>query len=604
MNLREIRFLLAVIAVAVVAVASPTTLFAQPSIMQQQSEQFGRLPERTEQEWDAFNGYASAQQSSTHPSFSGAQACTLRRVVFGWHPYWMGTAYNDYDLTLLSDISYFSYEVDTATGGYRTIHSWLTTELIPKAQQAGVRVNLGVTLFGGHGAVLGNPARRKTLVDSLLSLVQRRGGNGVNIDFEGMGASQRANFTAFIAQLSSAFHTAIPGSQISIAMPAVDWNNVMDPAALSASADLLIIMGYDYHWGGAPNTGPVSPKNNGAFWNPYDVTRSINSYLSKGVPPEKLCLGIPYYGYDWAAADSTPSAKTTGTGKAVLFSNAVQNAATHGRRWDLHSSTPYYAYQLDSTWHQCWYDDPESLRKKYELTEMKGLAGIGIWALGYDGSRSELWDLLRQSFTTCAASPCSGQLSDMGGPTGNYYNREQWTQTIAPASAKQVSLSFTSFSVADDRLSIYDGRDTTAPLLGRFTGANNPGRITARSGAMTLAFQSNDTGVSWGWRAGWECSTAPSGVHDQPTTSPELLVQYQPNGAARLSYPTAGGCSIHVRLFDLAGRVVWEREWAQPEQAIVLERAAIGIPAGCYIASVWGCIGGSATPATRRLLLW
>lgn len=595
MNLHQLRFLLALI-----AALSPTTLLPQPSIIQQQSQQFGQLPERSEQEWDAFNGYTA----SPSPSLFRAEACTLRRLVFGWHPYWMGTAYNDYDFSLLSDISYFSYEVDTATGGYRNLRNWLTTELIPKAQQAGVRVNLCVTLFGGHGAVLGNPARRKTLVDSLVSVVRRRGGNGVNIDFEGMGASQRANFTAFIAQLSSAFHTAIPGSQVSIAVPAVDWNNVMDPAGLSASADLLIIMGYDYHWGGAPNTGPVSPKNNGAFWSPYDVTRSINSYLSKGVPPGKLCLGIPYYGYDWAAADSTPSAKTTGTGKAVLFSNAVQNAATNGRRWDLHSSTPYYAYQIDSTWHQCWYDDAESLRKKYELTEMKQLAGIGIWALGYDGNRSELWDALREHFTTCAASPCSGQLSDMGGPTGNYYNREQWVYTIAPADAKQLSLSFTSFSVADDHFSIYDGRDTAAPLLGRFTGANNPGTIIARSGAMTLAFESNDTGVSWGWRAGWECSTtAPSSVH--PTAAGQMLnIRYQPNGRIMLSSPATGVSAIQIQLVDITGHVAYCQQITNPEPEIVIERAALSVPAGFYIANVVWVINRQEAVATKRLWLW
>lgn len=584
----------------------PTVLLGQPSIVQQQSEQFGQMPQRTEEGWDAFNNHVP-----TAPALLRQQACSLRNIVFGWHPYWMGTAYNDYDLTLLSDISYFSYEVDTATGGYRSIHSWLTTELVPKARQSGVRVNLCVTLFAGHGAVLGNPTRRKALVDSLVRLVRQRDGNGVNIDFEGMGASQRANFTAFIAELSAAFHTAIPGSQVSIAVPAVDWNNVMDAKALATTADLLIIMGYDYHWGGAPNTGPVSPTNNGAFWGAYDLTRSINSYLAKGVPPEKLCLGLPYYGYDWAAADSTPAAKTKGTGKAVLFSSAVRNAGTHGRRWDLHSSTPYYSYHVDSTWHQCWYDDAESLRKKYELAARKRLAGVGIWALGYDGDRSELWDLLRETFTTCAASPCSGELSDMGGPTGNYYNRERWTQTIAPANAHRVSLAFTSFSIADDRLTMYDGRDTTAPLIGNFTGANNPGTLVARSGAMTLAFESNDTGTSWGWRAGWECSTEPSGVqdsHGNSHDSVQLVLRYQPDGRVMLLYPGADPSAIQLRLFDLAGRVVYEHSCcvygahAAPE--IVLDRAAIGVPAGCYIASVTRRTNGQHATATERLFLW
>src|SRR6185369_13505042 len=35
---------------------------------------------------------------------------------------------------------------------------------------------------------------------------------------------------------------------------------------------------------------------------------------------------------------------------------------------------------------------------KYDLAQAKNLAGAGMWALGYDGSRTELYDLLRDKF--------------------------------------------------------------------------------------------------------------------------------------------------------------------------------------------------------------
>ena len=68
--------------------------------------------------------------------------------VFGWHPYWMGTAYNNYDFSLLSTFSYFSYEVNPSTGNYNSIHSWKTSPAIAMAQAAGVKVELAVTNFG------------------------------------------------------------------------------------------------------------------------------------------------------------------------------------------------------------------------------------------------------------------------------------------------------------------------------------------------------------------------------------------------------------------------------------------------------------------------
>lgn len=556
------------------------------SIVQQQSEEYSRYDFTTEQEWDRFQG-----TTSHAPGLYRNVSCDLKNIVFGWHPYWMGTAYTGYDYSLLSDVSYFSYEVDTATGSYKNLHSWKTTDLVPLAKNAGARVNLCVTLFAGHAAVLGNPGRRETLIDSLIALIRLRDADGVNIDFETVPASQRSNLTTFMTDLAQRFHAQIPGSQISIAIPAVDWSNVFDVKTMARDVDLFIIMGYDYHWSTSPGTGPVSPKNNGAFWSPYDVTRSVNSYLARGIPPGKLCLGLPYYGLDWACRDTTLNAQTIGSANAVLYSAAKPNAETYGRRWEYQSSTPYYLYRSDTTWHQTWYDDEESLGMKYDMAVMKRLAGIGIWALGYDAGRSELWDLLREKFTTCGSSPCVGILSDMGGPTGNYYNGEHYDFVIAPSSARSVSMTFESFDIADDRLRLYDGTSTSAPLLGEFTGTANPGTITATSGAITLEFESNDSLTAAGWNARWLCSTLPLGVApEKPTAtlSPiELAAAPNPGtDALTISYVLPRDAQVQLRLFDLLGNEVAatsiERQ-VQGEQSASIDLHERSLPPGIYL---------------------
>ena len=60
-----------------------------------------------------------------------------------------------------------------------------------------------------------------------------------------------------------------------------------------------------------------------------------------------------------------------------------------------------------------WYDDASSLSYKYDLVLGESLAGIGIWALGYDGSRPELWAALADAFGEALNSvelPGSGAL--------------------------------------------------------------------------------------------------------------------------------------------------------------------------------------------------
>ncbi len=603
------------------------------SIGRQQAEEFGRLHLEREQQWDSVNaarlpgsapkatlkrgGAANGLARSNDAPVSSTRAadtCRLNgRVVFGWHPYWSGTAYTTYDFSLLSDICYFAYDVDPATGSYTSVHSWKTTDLVPLAKKAGVRVHLCATLFSDHASLLGVAANRSRLIDSLIALVRLRDGDGVNIDFEAVPASQRANLTAFMRELGERFHAQIPGGLVSIALPAVDWGDVFDVAAMRGSVDLFIIMGYDYHWSSAPNAGPVAPKNSGRLWSPYDATRSVNAYLAEGIAPEKLCLGVPHYGYDWPTADSTIGAATIGSGTAVLYASARIRAAERGRRWEPQSSTPYYIYRVDSvsTWRQCWYDDAESLRMKYEMVNARRLAGVGIWALGYDAGTGELWDVLRDAFTNCAAAPCSSTVADLGGPGGDYFNNDRYTMTIAPRDAHTVTLSFYSFSVADDELALYDGRDTLGTLLGRYSGTSSPGTITARSGAITLSFRSNAATTSWGWVANWTCSTAPLGAPmragraapDAPAVAGLAAYPNPTNGTTTIVYQLAVGRRVRISVADMRGRevaVLHQANEAAGHHSVELDPRAHALAAGTYLVRAQAGASQAAVKVTIR----
>ncbi|GIU81756.1 MAG: hypothetical protein D6687_02505 [Acidobacteria bacterium] len=103
---------------------------------------------------------------------------------------------------------------------------------------------------------------------------------------------------------------------------------------------------------------------------------------------------------------------------------------------------------------------------------------------------------------------CTGTFTDTGGPTGNYGNNENYIFTIDPPGNSRVTVDFYSFGLgAGDRLYIIDGADVTAPLIGTYTGTNSPGRLTSSGGAITFKFMSDGSGVSWGWRAYWSCSS-------------------------------------------------------------------------------------------------
>ncbi|MFZ1572700.1 MAG: T9SS type A sorting domain-containing protein [Chlorobiota bacterium] len=485
----------------------------------------------SELEWDSLNlksndieNYSTQLKSKNDLTLQKLNdSCKLNKIVFGWNPYWVGSNYNEYDFSLLSDISYFGYQVDGTTGNYSSIHSWKTTDLVTKAKANGVRVNLCVTLFENHSLFFSNLESQKRLIDSLISLVKLRAANGVNIDFEAVPSSQKTQLTNFLKELGKRFHNEIPGSQISIALPAVDWGNTFDVNSMLGYVDLFIIMGYDYHWSSSAQSGPVSPKNNGIMWSAYDVTRSINYYLNKGVPKKNLCLGLPYYGYNWNCKDSTPASNTIGKGNAEFYSTAVSKANLIGRKWDPQSSNPYYVQKInDSSYNQCWYDDEESLGLKYDLVNMKDIGGIGIWALSYDAGSKKLWNKLKEKFTNCGDSPCQGSITDMGGSFGNYYDNDNFSFTIAPLNSKQLTIKFKSFNISNDEMKIFDGKDNLSKLIGVFTSTNSPNIITSKSGAITIQFKSDGASNSWGWLADWECSLN-TGYLDEVNSKADIL---------------------------------------------------------------------------------
>lgn len=323
---------------------------------------------------------------------------TPSHEVFGYHPYWMGTAWTNYNFNLISTIAYFGAEV-TATGGISDDHGWPVTSLINTAHAAGTDIVLTVILFNSSDitTLLSSSNYRQTLINNLVNSISSAGADGVNIDFEGVPSSQKQNMVQFITDLKSDFDAAIPGSKVTLAMPAVDWSDAWDYNALATISDGLFIMGYDYHYSGSSTSGPNAPLTGSG----YTITWTVNDYLNKTNQPEKLILGCPYFGFEWPTSSGSAGAATTGSGDAMFYSEMESQALTYGKLWHAQSQTPWYKYQ-DSGWVQGWYDDSLSLSLKYDFANNQNLKGVGIWALGYDGSDTELWDLLANKYGATA----------------------------------------------------------------------------------------------------------------------------------------------------------------------------------------------------------
>jgi spore germination protein YaaH/PKD repeat protein len=496
-----------------------SSIQAQISIMQEESTHYQSLGNDAQ--------YFEAIPNAAIRTPKSRSNCNLNKIVYGWHPYWGGTNYQNYDWELLTHMSFFSYEVNPSTGNANTTNGWATSQAVNAALASGnTKVTLCVTLFSDFNTFFGSSTAPQTLISNLISLVQSRGAQGVNIDFEGMSATHKTSFANFMVSLANQMHTAIPGSEVSTVLYAVEWSDVFDFTIMNQAVDHYIVMGYDYYWSGSSNAGPNDPLYHfGATYN-YTLSRSTSYYLHKGAPLNKLVMGLPYYGREWPTSSTTLGASTTGSGTSrtytVVKTNASGNFSAANRQQETDSYTDVFVFNSGGT-RQCYITLEDNFRKRLEHVNQSGIAGIGIWALGYDNGYSELWDAIEDYMTDCYETPCPATIHDFGGPK-NYYNNENYTWTIAPEGATSITLTFSSFDVETnyDYLYIYDGPTIASPQVAGspFSGNVVPPVITSSGGALTFRFTSDNATTRPGFVASYTCAsdvTAPTSSLVVPT---------------------------------------------------------------------------------------
>lgn len=335
------------------------------------------------------------------------------KEVFGWHPYWMGNAWENYPFELLSTLSYFSYKVDPATGSYSNpeqIKDWRNTALIDSAQLKKTKILLTVSSHGrsNNNEFLSDRGKWSVLMDSVTQLIKDRNADGVDLNFEQLPYMKRERFNLFVKQFREQLDNQINGKKpiISITLPAVDSREIFDVVELQKYADLMVIMGYDYNTGNQIQ-GAVAPLRSVEGLD-ISLSNTVLFYLSSGIDPQKTVLALPYYGSMWTGdmdengeVSSKFERKVTYREIMNLFSSKDISNSNTTPFLDKKSMTNYFNLTYpDNSTKEIWFDDDFTLGKKFDYAISQNLKGVGVWALGYDNGYEELWDVIDDRFAS------------------------------------------------------------------------------------------------------------------------------------------------------------------------------------------------------------
>src|SRR3990167_3005145 len=210
--------------------------------------------------------------------------------------------------------------------------------------------------------------------EAIVEKIKSTGFDGVILDYELVDKSQKENFSKFVKELSLQMHRE--NKFVTVALhPKTGQNKkgeaigqFQDWKEISKYADQLSIMGYSEH-GDEDEAGPIASVG----W----VESIINYALSLDIPPEKLFLGIPLYGYKWQA-DSDKNAE------GLTFAQIQKTIATNQVeiQWDETFKSPYFEYERGRSEYIVWFENAQSVSEKMTLADKKGLGGVNFWRLG------------------------------------------------------------------------------------------------------------------------------------------------------------------------------------------------------------------------------
>jgi hypothetical protein len=138
-------------------------------------------------------------------------------------------------------------------------------------------------------------------------------------------------------------------------------------------------------------------------------------------------------------------------------------------------------------------------------------SGLNVWYLddfGVTSSNSNSNTIIpfESNCSQTLTSSLTYTITDRGGTTDNYANSLDQTVTLTPSdNTKKLQLNFSSFNIEAvyDFLYVYDGPNTSSPLLATLNGTTLPATITAEnaSGQLTLRFTSDISGIRVGFQA-------------------------------------------------------------------------------------------------------
>jgi spore germination protein len=256
------------------------------------------------------------------------------------------------------------------------------------AKETDTKILLSLSLITESGR-FDNPNLSRFMTDriyqdvvlgNMLALIREKNADGMDLDMEYIPPEYKLEFISMIRNAATLLHSS--GYVLNVAAApktSAEQQGLLyeahDYRAMGEAADMIFLMTYEwgYKYGPPMAVAPLP--------NVTDVLR----YALTEIPREKIILGIPNYGYDWAL----PYIPELTAAETISNIEAVDRSIKKGAEieFDERSASPFYNYPertgLIRQNHIVWFEDVRSVMEKMDLAVETGILGIGYWNVMY-----------------------------------------------------------------------------------------------------------------------------------------------------------------------------------------------------------------------------
>ena len=209
---------------------------------------------------------------------------------------------------------------------------------------------------------------REAHFSSIVSFLSKAAFSGIEIDYENLEYADRQAFVTYIKELAGICHSM--GKTLTVAVQPKTTEKIgarggaaLDWEGLGRYADTVRIMCYNY-MGPKTGPGPLSPP-------PWVAALAI--YAIGKIPPEKLELALPLYGFSWVGyAAQTVDFAAVRRAKRRYGCSVTRDA----------DGSPSIGYSEKGIWTEVWFEDRVSILEKIKAARRAGVSRFFFWRLG------------------------------------------------------------------------------------------------------------------------------------------------------------------------------------------------------------------------------